>query len=347
MTAATAETAAAHAEAAAAAASASGQPAAPPAPILQDTFQQPSPVWKALSGDWQWKDGVLKETAVTSFATITAEPVLPRNFEATVRWRTLQPGSYRSVGFSFDYLNPGDSQDVYTSTGDAAQTIQAFHRLNGQQQYPAAGIVSTSLKVGEETRVDITVRDQQLIIRLNGEQKLDYVMPTPRREGRFALWVHQGSRRVSRSQRQTSGSHTRQPSQCRPATAGCSPSGCGSRRNGRRRPGCSSKPAGCRKRPQSRSARHQITAARHRCRPREKQAAIAAARTELVSAQNLLEETLLACPDTSLPNTASPDTASPVTASPDTPAVATARKKVAEILAPYRHTRNTARFRCR
>jgi hypothetical protein len=146
-----------------------------------------------LSGNWAWQDGVLRQTAVTSFATLTAEPVLPRNFEATVRWRTLQPGTYRSVGFSFDYLNTGDSQDVYTSTSDTAQSVQAFHRLNGQQNYPAAGIVKTSLKVGEETRIDITVRDQQLILRLNGVQQLDYTMPTPRRDGQFALWVHQGA----------------------------------------------------------------------------------------------------------------------------------------------------------
>jgi hypothetical protein len=323
VTAATAETAAAHAEAAAAAASASGQPAAPPAPILQDTFQQPSPVWKALSGDWQWKDGVLKETAVTSFATITAKPVLPRNFEATVRWRTLQPGSYRSVGFSFDYLNPGDSQDVYTSTGDAAQTIQAFHRLNGQQQYPAAGIVSTSLKVGEETRVDITVRDQQMIIRLNGEQKLDYVMPIPRREGQFALWVHQGSaeflevsvrplvptpaslRSAARQQQAAA-----QVAAAAVETAVADQAALQSR--------LAAENARSREVPATEVQPLAIAAARA-----EKQAAIAAARKELVSAQNLLEETLLAGQDTSLPNTASPDT----------PAVATARKKVAEILA--------------
>ena len=191
--AATAEAAATSAEAAAATEAESGQPAKPQQPTLRDNFQQQSPTWKVLSGNWAWHDGVLRQTAVTSFATVTAEPVLPRNFEATVRWRTLQPGTYRSVGFSFDYLNTGDSQDVYTSTSDTAQSVQAFHRLNGQQHYPAAGIVKTSLRVGEETRIDITVRDQQLILRLNGVQQLDYTMPTPRRDGRFALWVHQGA----------------------------------------------------------------------------------------------------------------------------------------------------------
>ncbi|MFM7037615.1 MAG: DUF1553 domain-containing protein [Planctomycetaceae bacterium] len=324
-TAAAAEAAATQAEAAAAAVSASGQPTTPPAPILQDTFQQPSPVWKALSGDWQWKDGVLRETAVTSFATITAEPVLPRNFEATVRWRTLQPGSYRSVGFSFDYLNPGDSQDVYTSTGDAAQSIQAFHRLNGQQQYPAAGIVSTPLKVGEETRVDIAVRDQQLIIRLNGEQKLDYIMPTPRREGRFALWVHQGSaeflevsiRPLVPTPASLRSAARQQQAAAQVAVAAVETAAADRAALQAR---LAAENARSREVPSTQAQPLAIAAARA-----EKQAAIAAARTELVTAQNLLEETLLAAQSTA-------QSAALPAASPDSPAVAAARKKVDEVL---------------
>jgi hypothetical protein len=97
------------------------------------------------------------------------------------------------VGFSFDYIDNGNSQDVYTATGDSSQSVQAFHRKDGQQFYPAAGIVRTKLTVGDETMVEITVREQLLQLKLNGEHKLDYVIPEARREGTFALWVHSGS----------------------------------------------------------------------------------------------------------------------------------------------------------
>jgi len=163
------------------------------APVLHDDFQSRSHVWNVESGNWLWQDGKLIESSVGSFATVVASTVHPRNFRARVRYRTLQPGTYRSVGFSFDYIDNGNSQDIYTSTGDAAQSVQAFHRDKGQQVYPQPGIVSTKLSVGEVTTVEITVRDQQLTIMLNGEHKLEYTMPLARRDGKFAMWVHSGS----------------------------------------------------------------------------------------------------------------------------------------------------------
>ena len=172
---------------------AQGAEAAEVAPVLHDDFQSRSDVWNVVSGNWSWQEGRLTESSIGSFATIVANTVLPRNFQARVRYRTLQPGTYRSVGFSFDYVDSGNSQDIYTSTGDAAQAVQAFHRDRGQQVYPQAGIVNTKLSVGDVTTVEITVRDQQLTITLNGEHKLDYTMPVTRRDGKFALWVHSGS----------------------------------------------------------------------------------------------------------------------------------------------------------
>ena len=172
---------------------AQGAEAANVAAALHDDFQSRSDVWNVVSGNWSWQDGRLLESSVGSFATVVANTVHPRNFQARVRYRTLRPGTYRSVGFSFDYIDNGNSQDIYTSTGDAAQSIQAFHRDKGQQVYPQAGIVSTKLSVGEVTTVEITVRDQQLTMTLNGEHKLDYTIPLARRDGKFALWVHSGS----------------------------------------------------------------------------------------------------------------------------------------------------------
>ena len=170
-----------------------GSAAATVAPALHDDFQSRSDVWNVVSGNWSWQDGRLIESSVGNFTTVVADRVHPRNFQARVRYRTLQPGTFRSVGFSFDYIDNGNSQDIYTSTGDAAQSIQAFHRDQRQQIYPQPGIVSTKLSVGEVTTVEITVRDQQLTIKLNGEHKLDYTMPLARRDGKFSLWVHSGS----------------------------------------------------------------------------------------------------------------------------------------------------------
>lgn len=149
--------------------------------------------WKPLNGDWKYTNGRLVQNQVTSFATMVSLQNHPRNFRARLQYRTLRPGGVRSVGFSFDFVDRGNSQDVYTSTGDERQSVQAFHRKDGRQHYPQAGIVRTPIKLGELTTVEIEARGQRLNLKLNGEQKLDYVMPVPRRDGKFALWVHNGA----------------------------------------------------------------------------------------------------------------------------------------------------------
>ncbi|MGZ0172579.1 MAG: DUF1553 domain-containing protein [Planctomycetales bacterium] len=164
------------------------------ASFLHDDFSSArADTWKTLSGNWKYEDGHLTQKTVTSFATIATLKNHPKDFSAMVRYRTLAAGGYRSVGFSFDFIDTGNSQDVYTSTGDARQTVQAFHRKDGKQVYPPAGVVPVKLKVGEETLVEVTVRGPLLKISLNGDLKLEYVMPEARREGRFTLWVHNGA----------------------------------------------------------------------------------------------------------------------------------------------------------
>lgn len=162
--------------------------------ILHDDFADTKPdVWQTVSGTWVYENNKLIETAVTGFATIVTKANHPSDFKARLRYRPLPPGSYRSIGLSFDYQDQGNSQDVYTSTNDNRQSVQAFHRVGGKQEYPQAGIVYTDLKVGEEATLDVEVRGSQLTIDLNGVRKLDYTMPVARRDGKFALWVHQGS----------------------------------------------------------------------------------------------------------------------------------------------------------
>jgi mono/diheme cytochrome c family protein len=166
-----------------------------PPPVFHDDFSKPRPdVWKAHSGEWVYENGKLVQKTIGSFATFVSSVAHPRDFQARWKYRPLEAGSLRSIGFSFDYIDQGNSQDVYTHVNDQSQGIQAFHRQNGSQVYPAAGIVKTAgLKVGEPAVVEIEVRGDRLTIRLNGEKQLDYVLPVPRRNGRFAIWAHQGT----------------------------------------------------------------------------------------------------------------------------------------------------------
>ena len=162
--------------------------------FLHENFSAAAPkLWETVNGTWAYNEGKLVQTAVTSFATMVSRTKHPRDFRVHLRYRPLSPGTYRSIGFSFDYQDNGHSQDVYTSTGDSRQSVQAFHRVGGKQVYPKEGIVATELTVGAEAVLDVSVLGSKLTIDLNGKRELDYVMPVERRDGRFALWVHQGA----------------------------------------------------------------------------------------------------------------------------------------------------------
>lgn len=167
---------------------------APADVFLHDTFDaSDASTWNTLNGTWTYGDGSVVQSQVTSFATLVTRADHPRNMKVHLTYRALKPGTYRSIGFSFDYLDGGNSQDVYTSTNDTRQTVQAFHRVGGKQSYPAKATVAVALKVGQVVQLDVTIRESQLKIQIDGKNQLDYVLPVPRRSGKFALWVHKGS----------------------------------------------------------------------------------------------------------------------------------------------------------
>jgi hypothetical protein len=71
--------------------------------------------------------------------------------------------------------------------------VQAFHRIDGKEVYPASGLVNKSQEIGVVNELDVTVIDRGLKLVLNGQDLLDYLLPVERNPGRLALWVHQGA----------------------------------------------------------------------------------------------------------------------------------------------------------
>ena len=176
---------------------ASAAPGSVAEPVLfHDDFSQPRPdIWKTVSGDWKYENGHVVQQTVTSFATLASNVKLPADIKVRLKYKALQPAGLRSIGFSFDYVDGGNSQDVYTHVNDASQGIQAFHRVGGQQAYPAGGVAKTTdlIRVGEVITVDLIIRGKSLTASLNGEQKLTYELPIARKAGTFAIWVHDGA----------------------------------------------------------------------------------------------------------------------------------------------------------
>ncbi|HSG69023.1 MAG TPA: DUF1549 domain-containing protein, partial [Planctomycetaceae bacterium] len=162
--------------------------------FLHDDFSRPRPdVWKPLGGDWQYRDGKLIESQVGTFLTNVTQQQHPQNFQARVRYKHLPEGAIHSVGVAFDVIDRASWQAIYTYSSNGNSGIQAFHRDNGQEAYPASGIVPTPVEIGQELTVDLAVRDRDLNVWLNGDLKIVYKLPLERRDGTFALWTHSGT----------------------------------------------------------------------------------------------------------------------------------------------------------
>ncbi len=164
------------------------------APNFDDHFDQPRPeIWKPIGGQWEYESGHVAQKQPGTFPTMLANVALPRDFAARLRYKTLEAGEIHSVGLFFDVTDLRDGQAIYTATNNTKASVQAFHRLQGTEHYPPAGIFPCQLRLQEEVTMDIAVRERQLNVWLNGELMLAYTMPTPRRDGSFALWTHSGA----------------------------------------------------------------------------------------------------------------------------------------------------------
>ena len=164
-------------------------------PLFQDHFTEPRPqVWSVKGGEWVYESGHVTQKQPVTFPTMVANVSLPRDFAGRIQYRTLETGQIHSVGFFFDATaDLRDCQAIYTATDNKKASVQAFHRAQGTEHYPAAGIFPCDLQLNQTVSLDFAMRGQQLNVWLNGVLKLVYAMPTPRRDGSFALWTHSGS----------------------------------------------------------------------------------------------------------------------------------------------------------
>lgn len=160
--------------------------------VLDESFEQESDRWRPLSGNWIYKDGALHVTEPGHFLTITTVDHHPQDFRARIRYKTTEKGSIHSVGVAFDVVEAKDWQAVYTYPG-VNSAVQAFHRQNGRETYPARGVVRHPIVIGEEITLELAVRGLLLNVWVNGELKIAYTLPMARQPGSFALWTHTGT----------------------------------------------------------------------------------------------------------------------------------------------------------
>jgi hypothetical protein len=159
--------------------------------FLHDSFAVRRPeTWTVVRGAWAWEGGRLVCKTPSAFATVTTRAQHPPALMGRIRYRTTG-GSIGSVGFSYDVAG-ADFQAVYINAGNSS-AVRAFHRVKGQDTYPAAGVVPHPVKFGQEVTLDFAVRGGLLNTWVDGKLRNVYRLPVARRPGAFSLWTHQAT----------------------------------------------------------------------------------------------------------------------------------------------------------
>jgi hypothetical protein len=160
-----------------------------PAPWLADNFEKLDADKWTITGAWTVADGKLTGKAG---ATLESKTPHPQNFRLRMKYRTFAVGPYRSIGISYDQAVKGDSHEVYTSVNERQPSVQAFHRIAGQDNYPEQGIYPLPLKIGEPITLEVEVRGVLLTVSVDGQKRFDYLLPVARRAGNLVVWIFDG-----------------------------------------------------------------------------------------------------------------------------------------------------------
>ena len=163
--------------------------------FLNDDFAKArADVWKPIRGQWEYADGrLLQKQIVGAFSPMTTVKNHPRDFSATLDFKPTGGSVYRSVGFSFDWIEDRDFQAVYLSAKNGGSTVSAFHRRAGTDTYPPQAVVPHAIKVGQRVKLEVLVRGDVLNLKVDDQLKLAYRLPVDRQSGKFAIWTYDAS----------------------------------------------------------------------------------------------------------------------------------------------------------
>jgi len=159
--------------------------------VLEDPFEiRQEELWKYGQGQWEYGEGrLLQKQAGTMQRGLQSLRTVPRNFRIVMKFRILDGETYKSVGINFDQQENGHHQGVYISAHAPDPKVQVKYQTGDAISYPGEGKQSYPVKVNEDYRLDIRIRDQLVNVLINDQLALVYTLTEPRRDGAFSLWA--------------------------------------------------------------------------------------------------------------------------------------------------------------
>jgi hypothetical protein len=156
--------------------------------ILTDDFAKLNPDrWTVESGEWKESNGRLIQTnGATAQHRLVSKSEHPRDFHLLTRFRITGGETYKSVGVGFD-VHDQAMKGVYLSVS-GPKVQYTFQGVDARWEYPAAGMATTEVNVGQDYQLEVLVKDRLINIRVDGELKVAYELGE-RKPGEFSIWA--------------------------------------------------------------------------------------------------------------------------------------------------------------
>lgn len=142
-------------------------------------------LWETGPGMWKYEKGkLLQQKPDGERSHLRAKNAPPPDFEAKFNFVITGGDPYKSVGVSFD-VGAGNEVLAYVSAGGSK--IQIAYKNGGDYIYPPAAAINTPIPANKPLELLIRVRGPLLNVSLNGEHRLAYTLPIPRKPAKLDL----------------------------------------------------------------------------------------------------------------------------------------------------------------
>jgi hypothetical protein len=148
--------------------------------------------WKLFGGDWVHTPGKLEQKKDgAQRSTLRLLDKAPRDFDASLKFRTVGGSKWRSVGISFDVTskNPAapdaphdDEINVYVSAVSGGSKVQVAFKQAGAWSYPVTTKHDMPIQLGRDYTLRVQVKDTLINASLDGELVVSCRSPLPRRD---------------------------------------------------------------------------------------------------------------------------------------------------------------------
>ena len=170
------------------------EPAPAPAPgvAFRDDFQRARPErWDMVGQGWRYQGGVLAQTEVTMERSyLRTRAPHPRDFAATLTFRTTGGAQWKSTGFSFDVDGAGENgHTVYASAFAGGPKVQLAHKVSGRSIYPADAKLDRAVNLNQDYSLEVRVRDRLVNVLLDGQHLFAYNLPERQVGGALELFA--------------------------------------------------------------------------------------------------------------------------------------------------------------